>query len=57
MDGSVHCYHGSHLTMTIIAILVILGCVLPPPILVALIVNGHLNVGPSIVDALTQGLG
>lgn len=57
LDGSVHCFQGSHLTMTIIASLVILGCVLPPPILVALIVNGYLNVGPSIVDALTQGLG
>eukprot|EP00111_Clytia_hemisphaerica_P001419 TCONS_00004031-protein len=57
LDGSVRCFQGSHLTMTFIAAVVLLMAVFPPPILVALIVNGYLNFGPSIVDALTQGLG
>lgn len=57
LDGSVRCFQGSHLTMTFIASIVLLLAVFPPPILVALVVNGYLNFGPSIVDALTQGLG
>jgi len=43
--------------MTFIAVMVLAVTVFPPPILVALTVNGYMKVGPGIVDALTQGLG
>ena len=56
LDGSVKCYVGTHLLVTVIAVCVLFIVVLPPPIMVPLAVNGQISLNPSITDALTQGL-
>ena len=55
-DGTLECFHGIHLPMAIIAILVLVLLVIPPPIMVFLVTNGHWRVGPQYLNTLTSGL-
>ena len=55
-DGSVQCFHGSHLPIGIIAIIMLVVLVIPPPIAVFLITNGYWRVKPQWVDTLTNSL-
>lgn len=57
LDGSLQCFNGQHLPMAIVAMIVMFVAVFPPPILVLLVVKGHITARPGIVDSLTQGLG
>ena len=55
-DGSIQCFHGSHLPIGIIAIIVLVVLVIPPPIAVFLLTNGYWRVKPQWSDTLTNSL-
>ena len=55
-DGTITCYNGTHMILTIVAISVLVFMVAPPPLIVPLIVSGVLPTGPVFADALAQGL-
>ena len=56
-DGTIECFHGNHLPLGIIAIVVLVLLVIPPPILVFLLTNGFWRVGdPQYVSTLTNSL-
>ena len=55
-DGSIRCFHGSHLPIGIVAIIVLVVLVIPPPIAVFLITNGYWRVNPQWVGTLANSL-
>ena len=56
-DGTVECFHGIHLPLGIIAIVVLVLLVVPPPIMVFLVTNGFWRVGdPQYVNILSTSL-
>ena len=55
-DGSIQCFHGSHLPIGIVAIIVLVVLVIPPPIAVFLLTNGYWRVKPQWSDTLTNSL-
>ena len=56
-DGTMECFHGIHLPLGIIAIMVLVLLVIPPPILVFLLTKGYWKVGnPQCVNTLTNSL-
>ena len=55
-DGSIQCFHGSHLPIGIIAIIVLVVLVIPPPIAVFLLTNGYWRVNPQWVGTLANSL-
>ena len=55
-DGTMECFHDKHLPMAVIAILVLVFLVIPPPIIVFLLTNGYWRVDPQYLNTLTSGL-
>ena len=55
-DGTMECFHSNHLPMAVIAILVLVFLVIPPPIIVFLLTNGYWRVDPQYLNTLTSGL-
>lgn len=55
-DGTVKCFYDDHLPMAILAILVLVFLVIPPPIMVFLLTNGYWRVDPQYLNTLTSGL-
>ena len=55
-DGTMECFNDQHLPMAVIAILVLVFLVIPPPIMVFLLTNGYWRVDPQYVNTLTSGL-
>ena len=55
-DGTMDCFHGDHLLMAIIAILVLVFLVIPPPIMVLLLTKGCWKVDPQFANTLRSGL-
>lgn len=55
-DGNIQCFHGEHLLIGVIAMLVLVTCVLPPPIIIVLLTKGYWKVDPQYLSTLTEGL-
>ena len=55
-DGTIECFHGQHLPMAVIAILVLVFLVIPPPIMVFLLTKGYWRVDPQYANTLRSGL-
>ena len=55
-DGNHECFHGKHLPIGIVAIVVFVLLVIPPPIVVLLLTNGYWRVDPQYVSTLTNSL-
>ena len=56
-DGTNECFHGDHLPLGIIAVVVLVLLVIPAPILVFLVTNGYWRLGgPQYMNILTNGL-
>ena len=55
-DGEIECFRGQHLLMAVIAILVLVFLVIPPPIIVFLLTNGYWKVDPQYASTLRSGL-
>ena len=57
-DGTVECFRGQHLPIAVIAILVLVFLVIPPPIMVFLLTNGYWpwKVDPQYANTLRRGL-
>jgi len=55
-DGEIECFHGNHLPMAVIAILVLVFLVIPPPIMVFLLTKGFWRVDPQYANTLRSGL-
>lgn len=55
-DGNIECFHGEHLLIGVISLLVICTCVLPPPIIIVLLTKGYWKVDPQYLSTLTAGL-
>ena len=55
-DGNVECFKGEHLGMSILAIVVLCGLVIPLPIVVLLLTKGYGRVDPQYVNTLINGL-
>ena len=57
-DGTVECFRGQHLPIAVIAILVLVFLVIPPPIMVFLLTNGYWpwKVDPQYANTLRSGL-
>ena len=55
-DGTVECFHGTHLVLVIVSSIVLLFFVLVPPVAVLLICTGRTNAPLQVADALTKGL-
>ena len=55
-DGTVECFHGQHLQMAVIAILVLVILVIPPPIMVFLLTKGYWRADPQYANTLRSGL-
>ena len=55
-DGTMECFHGNHLLMAVIAILVLVFLVIPPPIIVFLLTKGYWRVDPQYANTLRSGL-
>ena len=55
-DGNVECFQGEHLGMSILAIVVLCGLVIPLPVVVLLLTKGYWRVDPQYVNTLINGL-
>ncbi|KAL9984155.1 hypothetical protein ACROYT_G006421 [Oculina patagonica] len=55
-DGTMECFHGDHLPIAIVAILVLVFLVIPPPIIVFVLTNGYWRVDPQYLNTLTSRL-
>jgi hypothetical protein len=55
-DGNIECFHGDHLLMAVIALLVLVTLVIPPPLVILLLVKGYWKVDPQYLSTLTEGL-
>ena len=55
-DGTVTCYKGLHLVMTIVAVVVLVFFVILPPLAVLLMCYGVINIPLQVIDAFTKGL-
>ena len=55
-DGTMECFHDQHLPMAVIAILVLVFLVIPPPIMVFLLTKGYWRVAPQYANTLRSGL-
>ena len=55
-DGTMECFHDKHLPMAVIAILVLVFLVIPPPIMVFLLTKGYWRVDPQYANTLRSGL-
>lgn len=55
-DGNVKCFHDEHMLIGVIAMLVIVTCVLPPPVIIMLLTKGYWKVDPQYLGTITDGL-
>ena len=55
-DGTMKCFQGQHLPMAVIAILVLVFLVIPPPMMVLLLTKGCWKVDPQFANTLRSGL-
>ena len=55
-DGTVECFHGEHLAMAVVALVVLVTLIIPPPIIVFLLTNHYWRVDPQYINTLTNGL-
>lgn len=55
-DGNVECFKGEHLAMSFLAVSVLVGLVVPLPVIVLVLTKGYWRVDPQYVNTLINGL-